>query len=320
MRRISIRTPVVIDTDPGLDDALALILALRSSALDVRAITSVAGNVSVEACTQNVLRILEVLGGDSPPPVFEGCSEPLSPPVARAQHVHAGDGIGGASTAFPVRQLRARPAHAVDAMIDLARRHSGNLTVIALGPLTNVATALAKDARAMSSIGRLIIMGGSADGRGNVTPSAEFNFYSDPSAARAVVRSGMRALLVGLNVTQRAVLGRDRFDRHLSAMPGGPLRSFLAACAGPYFDFCQKYERADGCALHDPLAVAAAIDPSLVTTARRWCDVVATPGLTRGRMHAERSPAGRAGHPIQVAVAVDTRRFVKLFLETACGL
>ena len=312
-------TPVLIDTDPGLDDALALVLALRSPAVDVCAITVVAGNVPLGVCTENVLRVLEALDTNPPPPVFPGCEKPLSPPVVRAEHVHGGDGIGGVSKDFPVRHLQARSTHAVTAIVDAARRFKRRLTVIALGPLTNVARALAQDSPAMRGIGRLVVMGGSVDGRGNATPSAEFNFFSDPSAARAVVRSGMPVVEVGLTVTKKAILPKARFDRQLALMTREPLRSFLSACAEPYFDFCLKHEGADGCALHDPLAVAAAIEPGLVSTDLLRCDVVTAQGLTRGRMVVEEGGRDRDGPRIQVATAVDTPRFIDLFLETVCG-
>ena len=310
---------VVIDTDPGLDDVLALALALRSTALNVRAITVVAGNVPLRACTKNVLRVLEAIDERPPPPVYPGCDKPLSPPVVRAEHVHGQDGIGGASRRFPVRQLRARPRHAVAALIDEARRYRDSLTVIALGPLTNIASALAQDSEAMRGIGQLVVMGGSADRRGNATPSAEFNFYSDPSAAKAVVRSGMPVLEVGLTVTNRALLPRASFEESLSRMPPGRLRSFLEACASPYFNFCQKHGDSDACALHDPLAVAAVIDPELLRTELLKCDVVASQGLTRGMMLAHALEPDDAWAPINVANSVNTKRFVTLFLETVCG-
>lgn len=309
---------VVIDTDPGLDDALALILALRSPVLDVRAITVVAGNVPLASCTSNALRILEALAADPPPPVYEGCSRPLSVPVARAEHVHGSDGIGGASGRFPVRDLEPRAEHAVDAMLDLSRRFGKDLTVISLGPLTNVATALRKDPDAMGGIGELIVMGGSADGRGNVTRTAEFNFFSDPKAARTIVRSGLPVVVVGLNVTERALLPRARFDAGLAAMTREPLRSFLAAAASPYFDFCRKVRNFDGCAMHDPLAVAVGIRPDLIETDWLACDVVESQGLTRGMMLTDQPNDDPVAPPIRVATSVDTPSFVDLFLETVC--
>lgn len=318
---MSVAKPVVIDTDPGLDDALALILAMRSPALDVRAITVVAGNVPLAACTSNVLRILEVLRPEPWPAVFEGCVEPLSPRAVRAEHVHGKDGLGGASSRFPVRSLRPDRGHAADVMVEVAKRYGNDLTLIALGPLTNVATALQRAPNPMKAIGELVVMGGSADGRGNATPSAEFNFYSDPSAAKAVVRSGLPVTLVGLNVTEKALLPRARFNAALDAMPAGVLRSFLAAVSEPYFDFCRKEKGRDACAMHDPLAVGAAIAATLIRTESMRCDVVDSPGLTRGTVVARRgrNASDSGPPPIRVAVEVEAEQFVGLFLETVCG-
>ena len=311
--------PALIDTDPGLDDVLALAFALQSSALDVHAITVVAGNVPLSVCTANALRVLEVFAADSPPPVYEGCAEPLSPRVCRAEHVHAADGIGGVSGAYPIRRLRPEDGHAVAATIDLARRYHGDLVLIALGPLTNVAVALARDPEAMQGIHELVVMGGSIDGTGNATPHAEFNFYSDPIAAREVVRSGLPVTLVGLNVTECALLPRARFDARVTAMTKGLRRQFLRDVAGPYFDFCKKEQGRDACALHDPLAVAAAVDPGVVRTKRIPCDVVVSQGITRGRLVAEREGGCSSAVPVRAATEVDGERFHDLFLDTVCG-
>ena len=309
--------PVVIDTDPGLDDALALVLALRSPALDVRAVTVVAGNVPLATCTANALRVLEVVGVDPPSPVFEGLAEPLSSPVARAQHVHGIDGLGGLSEAYPVSRLRSvcDPA-ASEMLVDLAKRHVGELTVVALGPLTNVAVAFELDPQAMAGIRELVVMGGSVDGRGNVTRHAEFNFYADPVAARRVIRSGLPVTLVGLNVTERAPLARQRFNMRVDAMPTGALRRFLADLAVPFFDFCKRTRNADACPLHDPLAVAAAIDPTIFRMERIDCDVVEAQGLTRGKLLA--GPPSRTGG-VRVATEVNPDRFHELFLDTVCS-
>ena len=311
--------PTLIDTDPGLDDALALAFALRSSALDIRAITVVAGNVPLSVCTANALRVLEVFAADNPPPVYAGCAEPLSPRVCRAEHVHAADGIGGVSGAYPIRRLGLEGGHAAAAMIELARRYRGDLVLIALGPLTNVAVALQQDPEAMHGIRELVVMGGSIDGSGNATPHAEFNFYSDPIAAREVVRSDLPVTLVGLNVTERALLPRARFNARVGAMEPGIERQFLRDVGGPYFDFCKKEQGRDACALHDPLAVAAAVDPGVVRTERILCDVVASQGLTRGRLVAEGEGVCSSASPVWAATEVDSERFHDLFLDTVCG-
>ena len=308
---------VLIDTDPGIDDALALILAMRSAALDVRCITVVAGNLPLKACTENTLRILDVLGSSDVPPVFEGCAHPMSPLVARAEHVHGSDGLGGVARSYPIGGMAPVPGHAADAMIAAARDYGNDLSIIALGPLTNVATAIQRDSAAMSEVREVIVMGGSLDGKGNVTPTAEFNFYSDPLAAQVVVRSDLVVTLVGLNVTERARLEPARFERCLESMQSGKLRSFLGDVARPYFESCRKLEGSDSCALHDPLAVAVAIDPHLVSLRETRVDVVTSQGLTRGMMVPGRPES--TDLPVRVAVDVDEPAFLDLFLRSVRG-
>ena len=311
--------PVIIDTDPGLDDALALVLALRSPALDVRAITVVAGNVPLAACTANTLRILEIVVPGAAPDVFPGHARPLSGRVARAGHVHGADGLGGISSAYPVRHLCHREQHATEAMVDLARQYGSDLTIIALGPLTNVASAIKRDPDAMSGIGELLVMGGTADAWGNVTAAAEFNFYSDPTAARRVVRSGLPTTLIGLNVTRETLLPQDRLGERLDTMKPGLLRSFLADVSRPCFDFGRKECGREAFVMHDPLVVGAAIDAALVKTERMACDVVDTPGLTRGMMCVDRVGSPSDTGQVNVATAVEANRFLDLFLEVVCA-
>lgn len=313
------RKPVVIDTDPGLDDALALVLALRSPALDVKAITVVAGNVSLSACTANTLRILEAVGPSSVPPVYKGHARPLGGKVARAGDVHGNDGLGGITPSYPVRELAVAGGHATQAMVELARQHGKALTIVALGPLTNVAKAIERDRSAMSGIGQLVVMGGTDDGQGNITPRAEFNFYSDATAAKAVIRAGLPATLVGLNVTRRTLLYKDRFHQRLAAVQPTRLRSFLGDVSRPYFEFGRKESGSHACVMHDPLAVGVAIDPTLVSTERLPCDVIDTPGLTRGMMLVGRDASSAEVASAMVATKVDADRFVDLFLDVACG-
>lgn len=306
---------VVIDTDPGLDDALALLLALCSRALDVRAITTVAGNVPLERCTENALRVLEVLGTRLAPPVYAGSATPLSPPVARAEYVHGADGVGGFAAKYPVRHLRPEKAHAVDALVELARQHPNALTLVALGPLTNIAAACRLDPESMATIREVVVLGGSADGRGNATPHAEFNFYADAIAAQEVVKSGLPVTLVGLSVTESAPLSRQRYYERVDGMPPSPVRQFLGDIGGSFFDFCRRHRGVDACPLHDPLAVAATIDRSLVRTKALACYVDDAQGLTRGKLVAG---AERDGTVVEVASEVDKAAFHELFLGTVC--
>ena len=200
-------TRLIIDCDPGIDDALALLLALASPELDVAAITTVAGNVSLDRTTANGLRVLE-LAGRSRIPLAAGCDRPLVRLADRdASEVHGTDGLGG--IALPAPAARVVDEHAVDLIARIVCEQP--TTVVAVGPLTNVAVLLARHPAAAARIEHLVVMGGSAIG-GNVTPAAEFNAWADPEAAERVFSSGIRTTVVGLDVTRRATLSRLEVD------------------------------------------------------------------------------------------------------------
>ena len=220
---------------------------------------------------------------------------------------------------YPVRDLAVTDGHATQAMVELARQHGEALTIVALGPLTNVAKAIERDRSAMSGIGRLVVMGGTDDGKGNITPTAEFNFYSDATAAKAVVRAGLPTTLVGLNVTRRTLLYKDLFHQRLAAAQPTRLRSFLEDVSRPYFEFGRKESGSHACVMHDPLAVGVAIDPTLVSTERLACDVIDSPGLTRGMMSVNRNASSATTVPAAVATEVDADRFIDLFLDVVCS-
>lgn len=312
------RKKIIIDTDPGFDDVLALILALGSDALDVRLITTVAGNVGLDDCTANALRVLEAIGASQPPTVHAGCASPLGAPVTRAAHVHGVDGFCGISGRYPVRTLSASPTGAIDAMLNTIRDNPGEMTLIAIGPLTNVATAIEVDAATMGQIKELIVMGGSFGTESNVTAAAEFNFFADAIAARVVIQSGLPITIVGLNVTQQALLPRTRFE-HLVAQlsPDTALRSLLGDLTREFFEISKKRRGIDGCYLHDPVAVAAAIDPTLISAQRYPCDIETEGELTQGMLIVDTRPtAALDSSNVKVATAVDVERFIELFEQT----
>ena len=324
--------PVVIDTDTGVDDALAIVLALRSPELRVELMTTVAGNAGLQAVTDNARRMLALLDPEEPPRLVPGAARPLRGRLNTAPDIHGDDGLAGLSRLrdrggrllFPASDgpapIRGGAARAIVAK---AREHREKLTVVALGPLTNIAHALDADAGAMRRVGRLIVMGGAIEAPGNVTAAAEFNFHVDPLAADRVLASGMRITLVALDVTRRVRLPwslvRDtlRGDRSLLARA---LRHFTRRLAS----------RDLGMPLHDPLAMALAIDPGLVRT-RPLPVRVETKGVhTRGMSVADRRPARKSrqtggtvsrGGPLLVDVAfdVDAGRVLELLAERVLG-
>src|SRR5215471_874535 len=213
--------PVAIDTDPGIDDALALMLAMRSPELRVELITTVAGNVSVQMATANVRRMLAVLGPPVWPVVAQGAARPLRRPLHTARTFHGGDGLGGVtalrhadgSPYYPTPEQPIARRQAVQHLLQLVQHYGPDLTVIALGPLTNVARAVQLSPATMRQLGSLVIMGGAIGVPGNASPVAEFNIFVDPHAADVVFRAGLPITLVPLDVTTQVRLTRA-FLRH----------------------------------------------------------------------------------------------------------
>jgi inosine-uridine nucleoside N-ribohydrolase len=298
-------TPAVIDTDPGIDDALALLLAWGSPELTVEALTTVAGNVPVAQATVNAWRILDLCRPTPTPVLAEGAAAPLRRTLRTATDYHGGDGLGDVG-GWPAPPARIAVGDAPGLLVDLARRHGSRLVLLALGPLTNVAQALARDRAVMRTVGRVVVMGGAVEVPGNVTPSAEFNIHVDPDAARQVFEAGLPLDVVPLDATRQAVLRKAELDRALAARPG-PMSERIAAFTAHGF----REQGGDGIAgltLHDPLAVGAAIDPTLMTWARMRITVGAD-GETR---HAPGAPNCR------LATGVQRDRFVAMLLERLC--
>ena len=312
------RPSVVIDCDPGHDDALAILLAARH--LDVRAITAVHGNAPLARTHVNARRVLE-LGGLDGIPVAAGCGEPLAGEAHYAADVHGESGLGGVDLPEPSMDLV--DAHAVDVLIDLSRSVP-DLHVIAVGPLTNIATALQRDPAFASRVARFTIMGGSLTW-GNVTPAAEFNIWCDPEAADIVLESGVPITLVGLNVTMQSIATPDR--RAQLRATGRRAATAAADMLDHYAVGEGHYSGLSGGALHDPMAVATLIDPTLLDLVpmrvQMELDGTHTRGMTlcdgRG-LGADLRPRGHrsdaASPNADVAVAVDDERFWNLLLES----
>lgn len=303
---------VIIDTDPGVDDALAILLALRSPELRVRALTVVHGNGPVDRCVVNARKIL-ALAGRGDVPVVRGAERPLVRERLEGWAGHGPDGLAG----IPLEPAAAPPppASAARFLVDTLLSAPEPLTLVAIGPLTNVALALAAGPEARDRIAEIVVMGGAVFCPGNRTPAAEFNVLADPEAAKMVLDSGVPLTLVGLDVTGRAILGEPELRRLEAA--GTPVASFVARAARYVIPHSRdRYgEPEGGMHLHDPLAVAVAVDRSLVRTRRLAVDVETAPGLSLGRTLAD--PAGLWGRPatVEVCVEVDVERFLGLFLD-----
>jgi inosine-uridine nucleoside N-ribohydrolase len=304
---------IIIDCDVGIDDALAIMLALASKEVTIRAITTVAGNAEVEKTSENALKVLEAFDV-SDIPVARGHARPLKRELYTAGYVHGLDGLGDSDLPRPRLKLDSR--HAVDLIIEQAER--GDLHLVCTGPLTNLASALGKAPHIVERLRDVTIMGGAFGltpyGFGNVTPVSEFNAYVDPEAAKIVFASGLKLTAVGLDVTTdpTATLTKDKYERLVALPSRGArfLKKISANLMKSWGTFC----------LHDPMAIAYVIDPTLLTVKEYPVDVETEGMIARGQTVVDRRTwrevvefRGRAN----VAVSVDGPRFLRLFEERA---
>ena len=320
-------TPILIDTDPGIDDALAMLLALSSPEISVEAITTVAGNVTVELGTANVFRILDIVRPARRPRVAQGAVAPLKRPLVTAAHVHGEDGLGNlhrllepdGRPRYPGPTVGLEMLGAADLILETAERYPGRLVIVALGPLTNLALALERDAARLRLAERIVVMGGAVAVPGNVTPAAEFNLYVDPEAAAAVFNAGLPIELIPLDVTRQVLLTRAALGEALGRAPGRRAR-FVEDFSLFGFDFADAHGEG-GIVLHDPLAMAVAVEPGLVELEPFHVDVECEGALTRGMTVADRRdiPAYRRKAPnCRAALRVDVERSLQFFLERVC--
>ena len=313
--------PLVIDVDTGIDDALALLYACAHQEAHILGVSTVVGNVSLAAATRNTRAVL-ALARRADIPVWPGAPTAISIPVKDASEVHGRSGLGHA--VLPEPDEPARVQHAVEAIIAAAHAHAGRLILVATGPLTNIALAVMREPELPRLVKRFVIMGGAYAEPGNVTPAAEFNIWHDPEAARIVFRSfgGVGAapvIAIGLDVTRKTVIDEGDLAAIASRVAGKPhasaLTRFLEDASRFYFERMEKSHGQRIFTMHDPLAVAVALDPTLVQTRRAAVDVETSGRLTTGATIVDwRGQWGRLANG-EVAVAVDAERFRRLFFE-----
>ena len=301
-------TPIILDCDPGHDDAIAILLALASPEVELRGITTVHGNQTLEKTTLNALKVLE-LAGRSDVPVAPGADRPLVRELSVAAHVHGESGLDGPVLPEPA----ARPARE-DAVSFLAEHLGPGVVLCPTGSLTNVARLLTEHSGARPE--RIVLMGG-AIGLGNITPAAEFNIWADPEAAAIVFDSGIDITMVGLDVTHEAIVGPERVERFRRM-------GRVGAIVAEWVDFYSLYHRAtygwEGPPVHDALAVAAVIRPELLETAHRHVAIETASELCRGRTVVDLYPRGESPPNAHVAVDVDATAFLDLLEERIAAL
>ena len=295
--------PIILDVDTGTDDALALAYAVWSPRIDLVAATTVAGNVSVEKTTANTLAVLDWLGADRVP-VHRGASRPLVRPHRDAIYFHDEGGLGGARLPTSPRSEGADRGPA--AIIRLALQRPGELTLVTLGPLTNLAIALNVEPRLADWLRAVVVMGGAYTVPGNISPAAEFNVLVDPEAAQQVFAAPFRDLVaVGLDVTEQVALTREDWNAVNASSPLPPPAALLAEVGKFAFSALSR----DRVSLHDPLSVAVAVDPSLIQTENTTIEVEsAEPERGRTRIMG----LGR----VRVATSVDAERALDDFRST----
>jgi inosine-uridine nucleoside N-ribohydrolase len=267
---------VIIDTDPGIDDAFALLLAMRSPELKIEAITPVAGNVPLDFTLPNALRLVEI-AGRTDIPVAAGAKAPLVRRLVTGSYVHGENGLDG--TVFPDPTTKPVATPAAELICEIVRKYPGEVTLIPIGPLTNIATALASDPELAGKVRGVVMMGGSLSG-GNITPAAEFNIYVDPEAARIVFQSGIPITMVGLDVTRKATLT----DEHVRRFETGknPASQAAAKIGHNAINHNREHGYLVGPNMHDSLAIAGFLDPSILTLQDYYVDVETTGELTAG--------------------------------------
>jgi inosine-uridine nucleoside N-ribohydrolase len=319
---------VIIDTDPGTDDALAILLALRSPELRVEALTIVAGNVTAPAGLENALKIVS-LAGRCDLPVAEGAQRPLHAKLNIEPFWNGPNGLGGAE--LPPAHCKADPSFGPDVIIELVHKYPHEMTIIGVGPETNLALAILKDPTIVPLVKRVVLMAGSISG-GNVNGAAEFNVYCDPDAADLVFRAGWQVTMVGLDVTEITLISNAQVAE--IERSGGAEAKFAAAVARFQVGLYQGAGFGGG-AIHDALAVGAVIDPSFLKLRTMRIDVETEGRIARGETvanrlgtvdrvvdkgdHLETVGVDEVKPNAQVAAGIDSERFLKLFVARLSG-
>ena len=300
----------MIDCDVGVDDALALILAFRSLELDVKAVTGVNGNVPLGQVFENIQKVLSLIQPRNKPLIARGAEHPLKGEPIYAHSVHGRDGLGGAKIDRKGRkewwQFYAGPAD--ELITKIARQYPDEVTLIAVGPLTNLALAIQKDPEGMRKLKEIVIMGGAVRTGGNITPHAEFNIFSDPLAAERVFRSKLPMTLVPLDVTHQVSLTPQWMEERVKPI-NNAFSKFAIETTG-YDPERHRFRNKDLIHLHDPLAVGVVVDPELVRKERLAISVETEEGEFYGRTFETREAPN-----IEVCLEVNAKGFLDLFLS-----
>jgi purine nucleosidase len=301
---------IIYDTDPGIDDALGLLLLAASPEIDLLAITVTHGNTSQEKCLNNALKLVE-LTGITKVPVARGAEEPLVKELSVAEETHGEGGLGYAilpkSAISPCSEL----AH--DLIIRVVRENPGEVTLLCVGPMTNIALAFLKAPEIVSKVRRIVSMGGAIHYPGNVTPQAEYNVFCDPEAFEIVLKSGIDFTLVPLDVTYQCILTADHLEKITEAR--SEIRNFIFDSTRFYMEFHEDYQGIKGCAINDPLAAAILLDPTLVKNRDYYLTIELTSPTSKAKTIADHYGLLKSAPNAKVSMEVDVERFMELFIN-----
>lgn len=296
----------IIDTDTASDDAVALIMALRHPDIDVQAVTVVAGNVPLPQAVQNALYSIELCGQNTP--VYAGCAKPLLRGLSTAEAVHGRDGMG--DIGLPLWGRRPTAGHGVDKLRQTINSHANDITLVTLGPLTNIALALLREPELAQRVSQCFIMGGIGEGHGNVTPLAEFNIWVDPEAAKIVFESGMPITMVGWDISRKYAAFDPKQAAEIRSI-GTKLAKYVIDIQTALNQYALDQSNLPGFDLPDPIAMALAIDPTIASYEQLRVDIATGEGPTRGLTVIDR--LGVTGRRPQINVTVSAER--GLFVE-----
>lgn len=301
---------IILDTDPGIDDSLAILLALASPEISLEGLSVVHGNSSTAQGTVNALSVLELAKAEHIP-VYAGCELPLVQPSLLAPETHGEHGIGYARLPEPL--TRPQSQNGCDFLIDKIMSNPGEMTLVAIGPLTNIALALRQEPRIAKNVKEVFIMGGAIRHEGNTTPLAEFNTYVDPHAAHMVFHSGMPITLTPLDVTYDCIFLKEDLNRLLKT--ASPITSFIADATRFYMEFHDEYQHIEGCVINDPMTMALTFMPEICDYQELYVDVDLSGGVSMGSTFADFYRMTQKPANMKVALGVRPRVFMELFME-----
>lgn len=301
---------IIIDTDPGIDDALAILLALASPEITLDGITTIHGNASTEQTTRNALAVLELAKANHVP-VFQGCDVPLVKESLLSPETHGNSGLGYAQLTEPT--IKPKAGHGSDYLIEQIMSRPGEVTLVAIGPLTNVALAIRKEPRIVQNVKEVFIMGGAIQYPGNTTALAEYNTFVDPHAAHIVFHSGMPMILTPLDVTYQCIFTQNDLNRLLKI--DSPVTKFIADSTRFYMEFHDEYQSIDGCVINDPMTLALTFMPEICDYQDLVVDVDISTGVGLGNTFADFYNYEKRPKNMKVAMGVRPRMFMELFLE-----